>query len=81
MENKLDEARPLLERALALTEARGNFNDGLAIALEFLAFNEYYFADYAAAEQHGDRSLALMRKIYGTDHHFNVVVTLSLLAG
>ncbi len=82
MESKLQEARPLLERALSLSKesAHGELHEGIAIALGSLAMNDYYSGYYPAAEERYTRSLAILRTIYGNDHQFNIAVVLFQLA-
>lgn len=80
-ENKLLEARPLLEHALSTAEAvHGEWHEGVGTALSSLAVNEYYSGEYAAAEQHYNQALAVFRKIYGGDHNPNVATVLFRLA-
>jgi tetratricopeptide (TPR) repeat protein len=80
-ENKLEEARPLLEHALSVAEAtNGEVHEGVATAAASLGVNEYYSGNYGAAAQHYKRSLAIFRRIYGSDHSNNVATLLCRLA-
>ncbi len=70
-ENKLQEARPFLEKALAL-EKKGEGPEGIAVATGSLAMNEFASGEFAAAERDYNLSLAIFRKVYGTDDNPNV---------
>ena len=63
-ENKLAEAKPLLDHALSEL-AQGNFHEGVATASRDLGTWAYQSGDYSAAEQYYGRSLAIFQEIYG----------------
>ena len=78
-EKKLQEARPILERALVL-QKEGQDPEGVFVATSSLAENELASGEVAAAETHFNWSLAAARKLYGGDNSLNVGTSLFYLS-
>jgi tetratricopeptide (TPR) repeat protein len=74
-ERKLQEAKPLLQRAFAFQKQQED-PEGLAVAEGSLALNDLESGELAAAEQLYNSSLAIFHKIYATDNNFNIGLTL-----
>lgn len=64
---QLDEAEPLLERALAYYRANDPDSLELAASLEQMAWLRFLSSDYAAAEEHFREALELRRRLLGRD--------------
>jgi tetratricopeptide (TPR) repeat protein len=81
VENKIAEARALLERVLTVQDAsHGPIHAKVALALSGLGYIALTSKHYGEAEHDFQRELEIYRKLYG-DHHASVAAALSGLAG